>query len=62
MMMMILISPGQEDRGGEGADSREIYTAIIKAVTDRFIDIWILGIFALLLRESRLCWIHLVSP
>ena len=39
MMMMILISPGQEDRGGEGADSREIYTAIIKAVTDRFIDI-----------------------
>ena len=26
-------------RKGEGADSGEIYTAIIKAVTDRFIDI-----------------------
>ncbi len=37
--MMSLMSPGQEDRRAEGADSREIYTAIIKAVTDRFIDI-----------------------
>ena len=37
--MKSLISPGQRRGEEKGADSREIYTAIIKAVTDRFIDI-----------------------